>query len=273
MSYPSSIHPRRNAFTLVELLVVIAIIATLIAILLPAVQAAREAARRSQCVNNLKQWGLAMQNYQSSIGYFPPNLMLATKPTSPVGPWSAVARLLPFTENGVLYKDIDFTVSYSAQLTDAGKNVKSTRIPLLFCPSEVNDKPKLNSTTGLPDNYYVNYAANVGVWLEWDPKTLKPGDGAFYPNSRLRPANFTDGLSKTVGFSEVKAFNPGYQSANLMTPTKPTQPSDVCTLGGTFKAEYAHTEWTDGQMKETGYTALFPPNTKVLCTVMARNTT
>ena len=186
--------PSRLAFTLVELLVVIAIIATLIAILLPAVQAAREAARRSSCENNLKQWGLAIHNYQSSIGYFPPSVMLTADPTKPVGPWSVFAKLLPFTENGTLYKDIDFSVSYSAQATVGGQNVKTTRIPLLFCPSEANDKPKVSSSTGLPDNWYVNYAANVGVWLEWNPAKAQGGDGAFYPNSRLRPASFSDGL-------------------------------------------------------------------------------
>lgn len=255
--------PSKRAFTLVELLVVIAIIATLISVLLPAVQAAREAARRTQCLNNLKQLGLAMQNYQSARKVFPPSVMLATPS---VGAWSAVARLLPYAEDGSLYKGIDFSLSYNAQTTAAGQNVKVTRIPLFFCPSEANDKPKLSSTTGLPDNYYINYAANVGVWLVWDPATAQGGEGAFYPNSRLKPTHFTDGTSKTVGFAEVKAFNPGFQNAGLMSPTMPTQPSDVCSLGGTFKTEYTHQEWTDGKMKETGYTALFPPNTNMRCT-------
>ncbi len=184
MKLTAPAHPRPRAFTLVELLVVIAIIATLIAVLLPAVQAAREAARRTQCENNLRQWGLAMHNYQSSVGYFPASLMLATNSTTTYGPWSVFARLLPFTEEGTLYRNIDFSRSYSAQTTVEGQNVKSTRIPLLFCPSEANDKPKLSSSTGLPDNWYVNYAANVGVWLEWDPaKQLREATGRFTPTA------------------------------------------------------------------------------------------
>ena len=106
----------RPAFTLIELLVVIAIIAVLIALLLPAVQSAREAARRAQCTNNLKQLGLALHNYESSNGAFPP---AASRPISPVrrrraasqfvdGGWSTLARILPYMEGGQLVQRPQF---------------------------------------------------------------------------------------------------------------------------------------------------------------------
>src|SRR3954467_12234709 len=110
---------RRRGFTLIELLVVIAIIAVLIALLLPAVQAAREAARRIQCVNNLKQIGLAIHNYHSAAGSFPMGITMA--PSSSLtggatgGPdyaswngWSAQALMLPFLEQGPLYNGCNF---------------------------------------------------------------------------------------------------------------------------------------------------------------------
>ena len=102
-------HPcRRRAFTLIELLVVIAIIAVLISLLLPAVQSAREAARRIQCVNNLKQIGLACHNYHESRGALPGADMVFN-----VTELSALAMLLPYLEQTNVFNSINFAFNYS----------------------------------------------------------------------------------------------------------------------------------------------------------------
>src|SRR3954453_16419174 len=120
---------RRRGFTLIELLVVIAIIAVLIALLLPAVQAAREAARRSQCVNNLKQLGLALHNYESTKGCFPYGAN--TYNITFGGNW--VANVLPNLELSAQYNALNF----SRQTNDAAKantTVTQSIINVLICP-------------------------------------------------------------------------------------------------------------------------------------------
>src|SRR5688572_19286757 len=125
----------RPAFTLVELLVVIAIIGVLVAILLPAVQAAREAARRTSCTNNIRQVALAIANYESARRHFPTSFdwNFTTPDTTS---WSIQAKILPYLEEGSLYKHINFSLSYNSTLMPDGSRLQATAIPPYLCASE-----------------------------------------------------------------------------------------------------------------------------------------
>src|SRR5262249_41001914 len=130
----------RRGFTLIELLVVIAIIAVLIALLLPAVQAAREAARRSQCVNNLKQLGLANMNYESSNSSLPPTRAFSPSgsPAQPIGDLGMKTRLLPFLEQGALFNSINFTYNGEAP-NGQNDTLLGLKLGAFLCPSDGND--------------------------------------------------------------------------------------------------------------------------------------
>jgi len=198
----------KRGFTLIELLVVIAIIAVLIALLLPAVQAAREAARRSQCINNLKQIGLGLHNYHSSINSFPmgqshnPNTAPATYTSTPVAwdGWGAQAAILPYLEQQTIYAAINY--SYCPRPGTPGGVINATaftaKINSYLCPSDGNaGKVNYNSYCGSQGTNTNNCCtANL---------TYTTGFYAYGTSSSM--ADIKDGTSNTIAYSESLVGN------------------------------------------------------------------
>lgn len=262
---------RSRGFTLIELLVVIAIVAVLIALLLPAVQAAREAARRTQCKNNLKQIGLALHNYLDVHSVFPPSFCVGA---ATGGTWSIHARILPYMEQASAFAIADLSQAYSVP-PNSTNGITQLRIPSYICPDEI----KAEARVGVPPaatHFPTNYAFNGGTWHFFSARAtfadgVAPGDGAFCPNSKFSGRDFLDGLSNTVGFSEVKAYTPNGGGVDPTILTPPTSLDLTSLVTGTV-SQTGHTEWVDGKIHETGFTTTFGPNAATIIVAASGST-
>ncbi|WP_165067816.1 DUF1559 family PulG-like putative transporter [Paludisphaera rhizosphaerae] len=228
---------KRRGFTLIELLVVIAIIAVLIALLLPAVQAAREAARRAQCVNNLKQLGLAVHNYISANEATPSQCMPYR--TTALDDWGFnwYTALLPQLEQQALFSSVNFSISpWDAANTTSGY----TQLSAWICPSESNPSRRYGAYSVA--NYVGNYGgpaavrAYSGVILPTVNLITETGLGYLASVPTVRTASFTDGMSNTGLFSE-----------RLLGP-----PDGTTLQAGTADARRGIFQLTTGALANTG---------------------
>ena len=193
----------RRGVTLVEILVVFAIIGILVGVLLPAVQQAREAARRTSCINNLRQIGLAILNHESARSRFPIGAESREWTAQPNWPhqffrWSVLAHLTPFYEQEQILRSLDLSVplytGFSPEdIAPQNKPIVRLTIPLFLCPS---DRGASLSPVFGPTNYAACTGNGAGGGTPFE------ANGLFFINSRIKTKDIRDGLSKTVAFSE-----------------------------------------------------------------------
>jgi prepilin-type N-terminal cleavage/methylation domain-containing protein/prepilin-type processing-associated H-X9-DG protein len=208
----------RTGFTLVELLVVIAIIGVLVALLLPAVQFARESARRTQCANNLKQLGVAAHLHHDAMKNLPEAVQMTyvtgtqgtygtcSDITQPFGPnW--ILLTLPYIE-GANMKDLFQVDEYRKQNSQAWRNIRSTKLPFLICPSDTRRAPYSGLGGGWERG---NYACNAGPtwWFytvggETANEWFGQANGPMCVNYGAGFGDIHDGLSTTILLNEIR---------------------------------------------------------------------
>ena len=193
---PDNTQPNASSvggFTLVELLVVIAIIGVLVAMLLPAVQSARESARRTQCKNNLRQLGIALQNYDSAKGSFPPGVT-STDDNFQKGMHSGFVFLLPYLEYTALFDSYDLEQPWDSV---ANLAVGATPLQMLTCPSNDSEVAQQGNLRAAPTDYAFSKGPLAYLCEQ------QRGGGMFDINSQIRHAQIQDGTSRTFALGEA----------------------------------------------------------------------
>ncbi|MDR2439321.1 MAG: DUF1559 domain-containing protein [Planctomycetaceae bacterium] len=276
-----------RAFTLVELLVVIAIISVLIALLLPAVQAAREAARRSTCSNNLKQFGLGLHNYHDTRLALPAFQWGIAGTPSAANPYgneercSANIAMLPFVEQGALYSsmesvrfyrtcnkekyEITGTNNYATQISGSNGSVFTTQVPLYLCPSDA--VWRIRQANDYNSLGFANYVYSFG-----DTFTGDLSRGLFCPRPRQYKGmeSASDGTSNTIAMSERKIspwggaalVNSGYIGQNVTGCNTNPQLCYNKKSSETHSAIWDYTgkrAW-DGPTTWNSFNTILPPN-------------
>lgn len=221
-----SVRPHKTGFTLIEVLVVIAIISILLALLLPAVQSVRESARRMQCINNLKQFGLALHNYHDSHQFLPVNMgpwSIPPIPQTPLNGKGWITSVLPYLDQKPLYDS--FAPFFAGDFFGGGglkapacRELMRTQLPVLKCPSD-------GSANGLHQSFFqwenievaaTSYKGVIGDSQVGFPASQHTGslpdchasgncNGLFFRASYSQPqrlANVTDGTSNTFMVGE-----------------------------------------------------------------------
>jgi prepilin-type N-terminal cleavage/methylation domain-containing protein/prepilin-type processing-associated H-X9-DG protein len=263
-----------QGFTLVELLVVIAIIGVLVSLLLPAVQAAREAARRTNCLNNLKQIGLALHNHHDSHKAFPSGN--TNGPTVP--PFQGIsthAHFLPHIEEQAVYELINFKLPYN---DPANLRAMMTNVSGFICPTATDELPL---ELGGRNSYYGNQGTSV-IFALPDPedgegpnKDIPPPTGVFFMNSRISLGDIADGSSNAAAFSEKllgdgnngvitpesDTFRPGTHPATAEEALEQCLATDVSEIDRQGVSNVG-APWLWAYHSTSMYWHVMPPNTR-----------
>lgn len=270
----------RSAFTLVELLTVLAIIGLLVVLLLPAVQSARESARRTQCLNNLRQLGVALANHESARHELPPGVVSQSYVDAPSHPhsfyrWSALAHLLPYMENRNVRDLLDLSLPLympgpGYPISDVNKPGISQVLSEFLCPSDLGEPVK----NGMgPTNYAVCGGSGAGGGTPFET------DGLFYVNSATTIAQIRDGTSRTIAMSESLLGADTPPGAALATPERsykfvlsffgsPDLTDARCDATLSYNSVSTNANdprgfaWCSGEYRSATYNHYYPPNSQ-----------